>query len=151
MDISGLVFKRCLIQTGVMSLLYNFFDISQKVPEPIFFAAAPDIIADHIIEYLIIGYFDDQHHLIQIREICSDCADSVTIPIRKITYDALNLDARSIIMMHNHPSGDPRPSRCDIEQTREVARILHPLGVHIDDHLIVAGEQQFSFREAGLL
>jgi DNA repair protein RadC len=53
--------------------------------------------------------------------------------------------------MHNHPSGDPQPSQSDIKQTRDIARILSPLGVHIDDHLIIAGDQQFSFREAGLL
>ena len=134
-----------------MSLLYTFFDASAKQPEQIFFATTANIIGDQSAEYLIIGYFDDQHRLIQNREVCSDSVDSVVIPIRKITYDALNLDAHSIIMMHNHPSGDPKPSHCDIKQTREIARILHPLGVHIEDHLIVAGGQQFSFREAGLL
>jgi DNA repair protein RadC len=151
MDIVPLVLSSRLIHNQVMSLLYkNFTSLGQR-SEQGFLEAAPNFIADRNIEYLIIGYFDEQHCLIQIGEICSDCVDAVSVPVRKITHDALNLNARSIILMHNHPSGDPKPSQSDIKQTRDIARILSPLGVHIDDHLIVAGDQQFSFREAGLL
>lgn len=134
-----------------MSLLYKNPIVSVHRPEQEFLEAVPNIIADRNIEYLIIGYFDDQHCLIQIGEICSDCVDAVSVPIRKITHDALNMNARSIILMHNHPSGNPEPSQSDIRQTRDIARILSSLDIHIDDHLIIAGNHQFSFREAGLL
>jgi DNA repair protein RadC len=134
-----------------MSLLYKFSAVSAYKPGQEFLETVPIIIANKNVEYLIIGYFDDQHRLIQIGEICSDQVDAVSVPIRKITHDALNLNARSITLMHNHPSGDPKPSQGDIKQTRDIARILSPLGVYIDDHLIIAGDQQFSFREAGLL
>jgi DNA repair protein RadC len=134
-----------------MSLLYNFSDVYVNRPGKDFLERVPSIFADSNVEYLIIGYFDDQHCLIQIGEICSDCVDAVSVPVRKITHDALNMNACSIILVHNHPSGDPQPSQSDIKQTRNIARILTPLGVHIDDHLIIAGDQQFSFREAGLL
>jgi DNA repair protein RadC len=134
-----------------MSLLYNSSIVSTHEPEQEFLETVPNIIADKTIEYLIIGYFDDQRRLIQIGEVCSNRVDAVSVPVRRITHDALNLNARSIILMHNHPGGDPKPSQGDIKQTRDIARILAPLGVHIDDHLIVARDQQFSFREAGLL
>jgi DNA repair protein RadC len=134
-----------------MSFLYNKFDVPTHEPEQGFLETVPNISADRNIEYLIIGYFDDQHCLLQIGEVCSNRVDAVSVPVRKITHDALNLNACSIILMHNHPSGDPQPSQSDIKQTRDIARILSPLGVHIDDHLIVAGDHQFSFREAGLL
>jgi DNA repair protein RadC len=134
-----------------MSLLYKKPVASVHKPEQEFLETAPHIIADRSIEYLIVGYFDDQHSLIQIGEICSDCVDAVSVPVRKITHDALRMNARSIVLMHNHPSGDPQPSQSDIKQTRDIARILSPLGVDIDDHLIIAGDHQFSFREAGLL
>jgi DNA repair protein RadC len=134
-----------------MSLLYNKFDVSTHQSGQGFLETVPNISADRNIEYLIIGYFDDQHRLLQIGEVCSNRVDAVSVPVRKITHDALNLNACSIILMHNHPSGDPKPSQSDIKQTRDIARILSPLGVHIDDHLIVAGDRQFSFREAGLL
>jgi DNA repair protein RadC len=134
-----------------MSLLYKNSIVPVLRPKQEFTEVIPDIIASRNIEYLIIGYFDDQRRLIQIGEICSDCADAVSVPVRKITHDALNMNACSIILMHNHPSGDPHPSQSDIKQTRDIARILSPLGVDIDDHLIIAGDLQFSFREAGLL
>lgn len=134
-----------------MSLSYNISIVSACDQSKEFVESAPGIIADSSIEHLIIGYFDDQRRLIQIGEVSSDCADMVAVPIRKIAHDALNINAQSIILMHNHPSGDPYPSRGDIQQTREICRVLSPLGVHIDDHLIIAGNHQFSFREAGLL
>jgi DNA repair protein RadC len=134
-----------------MSLLYKIFAILASKPERDFLDAIHDVIADRDIEYLIVGFFDDQHRLIQIEEICCDLEGAVSVPVRKITHDALNVNARSIMLIHNHPSGDPQPSAADIKQTRDIARILSPLGVHIDDHLIVAGGQHFSFREAGLL
>jgi DNA repair protein RadC len=134
-----------------MSLLYNSSIVSTHEPEQEFLETVPNIIADKTIEYLIIDYFDDQRRLIQIGEVCSNRVDAVSVPVRRITHDALNLNARSIILMHNHPGGDPKPSQGDIKQTRDIARILAPLGVHIDDHLIVARDQHFSFREAGLL
>jgi DNA repair protein RadC len=151
MDIMALVLSVRLNQKCVMSLLYKNSIVPLERPEKEFIEAVPDIIADRNIEYLIIGYFDHQRRLIQIGEMCSDGADAVSVPIRKITHDALNMNACSIILMHNHPSGDPHPSQSDIKQTRDIARILSPLGVDIDDHLIIAGDHQFSFREAGLL
>jgi DNA repair protein RadC len=134
-----------------MSLLYKISASSTSEPKQDFLESVPNIIANKTIEYLIIGYFDDQRRLIQIVEVCSNRVDAVSVPVRKITHDALNLNAHSIILMHNHPGGDPKPSQGDIKQTRDIARILNPLGVQIDDHLIIAGDQQYSFRQAGLL
>ena len=134
-----------------MSPLYNFHSESSTKNVKAFCVSASYQIADKSIEHLVIGYFDDQHRLIQVGEACSNEIDALTVPVRKITRIALNLNAHSIVLMHNHPSGDPKPSRNDIKQTRDIARILSPLGVSIDDHVIVAGDQQYSFREAGLL
>jgi DNA repair protein RadC len=78
-----------------MSLLYKNFIVPVHRPEQEFLETAPNIIADRSIEYLIIGYFDDQRCLIQIGEICSDCVDAVSVPVRKITHDALNMNAQS--------------------------------------------------------
>ncbi len=151
MDFSKLASKGELIQSKSMSPLYNFHPDFPTKNVKAFCIRASYQIADKSIEHLVIGYFDDQHRLIQVGEACSDGIDTLSVPIRKITHDALNLNAHSIILMHNHPSGDPKPSRNDIKQTRDMARILSPLGVSIDDHVIVAGDQQYSFREAGLL
>lgn len=151
MDFTELASCNNLIHYSVMSFSYKISPAPPAESVSAFFGDASFQIADQTSEYLIIGYFDDQQRLIQIGEVWSDEVDAVSVPVRKITHDALNLDAHSIILMHNHPSGDPRPSQGDIKQTREIARILGPLGIHLDDHLIVAGNRQFSFREAGML
>ena len=151
MDFTGLASCGNLIHYKVMSFSYKISPARPRDNARAFFGDASFQIADQTSEYLIIGYFDDQQRLIQIGEVWSGQANSVSVPVRKITHDALNLNAHSIILMHNHPSGDPRPSSGDIKQTREIARILGPLGIHLDDHLIVAGDHQFSFREAGML
>lgn len=151
MDVMELASCNNLIHYIMMSFSYKILPAPLVESASAFFGDASFQIADQTSEYLIIGYFDDQQRLIQIGEVWSDEVDAVSVPVRKITHDALNLDARSIILMHNHPSGDPRPSLGDIKQTREIARILGPLGIHLDDHLIVAGNRQFSFREAGML
>jgi DNA repair protein RadC len=73
------------------------------------------------------------------------------VPLRDIARTALTLDARSVVIRHNHPSGDVRPSRADLLATRQIVAALNLIGVSVHDHHIVAGEQCFSFREAGLI
>ncbi len=54
-------------------------------------------------------------------------------------------------MTHNHPSGDPTPSRADIEMTREIAKALSPLGVQLHDHVIVGRTKHSSLKSLGLI
>ncbi len=64
---------------------------------------------------------------------------------------ALELGASAIIMVHNHPSGDPTPSRGDIEMTREVAAACERLGIALHDHVIIAREGHASLKAMGLV
>jgi DNA repair protein RadC len=102
-------------------------------------------------EHLIVGYFDAKGNLLKATELCSSHCRSINIPYRQIVHNALNCQAHSIVLIHNHPSGDPSPSRADKSQTRNIARVLKALDIHVDDHLIVAGDRLFSFYAAGLL
>ncbi len=76
---------------------------------------------------------------------------SARVPLRDIARTALSLDARSVLIRHNHPSGDVTPSRMDLAVTREIVAALGLIGVFVDDHHIVAGDRYFSFRNAGLI
>lgn len=116
-----------------------------------FLAEAPLAIADAAVETFLIGYFDADHKLMQIDVISSHAKSSAPVPFRKITGNAINLEARSVVLAHNHPSGDPLPSRADIHATQDIARLFRPLDIHVDDHLIVSRGQIFSFRDAGML
>jgi DNA repair protein RadC len=64
---------------------------------------------------------------------------------------ALELSASAIILVHNHPSGDPTPSRADIQMTSQIAEIAKPLGIALHDHIIVGRDGHASFRGLQLL
>ena len=70
---------------------------------------------------------------------------------REVFRAAIAEAAASVIVVHNHPSGDPAPSRADVEATRRLAAALAPLAVALHDHLVFAGGDFRSFRELGLL
>jgi DNA repair protein RadC len=70
---------------------------------------------------------------------------------REVARRALELAACSVILVHNHPSGDPTPSRADIEMTREVAKALGALGIKLHDHLVVGRGEAVSMKPMGLI
>ena len=70
---------------------------------------------------------------------------------REVVRRALELNASALIMVHNHPSGDPTPSKADIEMTRAVRDTLRPLGITLHDHLVIGRRGHTSFKSVGLL
>ena len=82
-----------------------------------------------------------------------DCGTVDHTPVypREIIRRALQLNASAVILVHNHPSGDPTPSRADIDMTREIVALANPLGITVHDHLIVGRNGHASFRALGLL
>jgi len=70
---------------------------------------------------------------------------------REIMKRALELNASALILAHNHPSGDPTPSRADIEMTKQIVAVAKPLGITVHDHIVIAREMDASFKALGLL
>ena len=77
--------------------------------------------------------------------------DHAPIYPREVARRALELNATAVIMVHNHPSGDPAPSSADIEATRKVAEALKAIGVTLHDHLIVGRTGHASLKSQGLM
>ncbi len=77
--------------------------------------------------------------------------DHTPVYPREVVKRALELGATALIMVHNHPSGDPAPSKADIEMTREVKAAAEKLGIALHDHLIVSKSGYNSFKTMGLL
>ena len=77
--------------------------------------------------------------------------DHTPVYPREVIKRALELGATALIMVHNHPSGDPTPSKADIEMTREVREAAEKLGIALHDHLIVSKDGYNSFKTMGLL
>jgi DNA repair protein RadC len=70
---------------------------------------------------------------------------------REVIERALELGASSIILAHNHPSGDPTPSQPDIDMTNKIATAAKAVGISVYDHLIIADGSHYSFKSYGLL
>lgn len=77
--------------------------------------------------------------------------DHTPVYPREVVRRALELGASAIIMVHNHPSGDPTPSAADVEMTRQVAEAGQKLGISLHDHVIVGRGSHASFKSLGLL
>ncbi|SKA39308.1 DNA repair protein RadC [Enhydrobacter aerosaccus] len=77
--------------------------------------------------------------------------DHTPVYPREVIKRALELGAAALILVHNHPSGDPKPSRDDIEMTKEIRKAAEALGISIHDHLVIGRKGHASFRSLGLL
>lgn len=77
--------------------------------------------------------------------------ESIELPVRDIIVDAARLGSAGIILAHNHPSGDDRPSSADCSAMRKLARAGEAIDLTILDHLIFAGKRCSSMRRMGLL
>ena len=88
-----------------------------------------------------------------IRDEVQHCGTIDHTPVypREVVKRAIALGASSLIMVHNHPSGDPTPSKSDIEMTREVVKAAETLGIAVHDHVIIGRTGHTSLKALGLL
>jgi DNA repair protein RadC len=77
--------------------------------------------------------------------------DHTPVYPREVVKRALELSATAVILVHNHPSGDPTPSRADIQMTQAIVEVARPLGIAVHDHLIVGKEGHASFKGLKLI
>ncbi|MBU3033343.1 RadC family protein [Tritonibacter mobilis] len=96
-------------------------------------------------------YLDRKNVLIADEEQGRGTVDHVPVYPREVAKRALELNSSALILVHNHPSGDPTPSQADIAMTRKVEAALDALGITLHDHLIIGASDELSFRSEGLL
>ncbi|WP_114961892.1 RadC family protein [Tritonibacter mobilis] len=96
-------------------------------------------------------YLDRKNALIADEEQGRGTVDHVPVYPREVAKRALELNSSALILVHNHPSGDPTPSQADIAMTRKVEAALDALGITLHDHLIIGASDELSFRSEGLL
>jgi DNA repair protein RadC len=102
-------------------------------------------------EQFRILFLDKRNKLIADEVQQQGTVDHTPVYVREVVKRALELSASAIILVHNHPSGDPTPSRADIDMTKMIADAARPLGVAIHDHIIVGRDQIASFRGLRLM
>lgn len=96
-------------------------------------------------------FLDKKNGLIADEVQQSGTVDHTPVYPREVVRRALELRASALILVHNHPSGDPTPSRADIDMTRTIVDVAKPLGIVIHDHVIVGRDGHASFRGLKLL
>ena len=97
-------------------------------------------------EQFRILFLDKRNQLIADEVQQSGTVDHTPVYPREVVKRALELSATAIILVHNHPSGDPTPSRADIDMTKAVADVAKPLGILLYDHIIVGKEGHASLK-----
>ncbi len=103
------------------------------------------------IEQFRLLFLDKKYGLLKDELHQGGTLDQVPLYPREVLRRGLELNAACLIMAHNHPSGDPQPSRADIDITRHLVHSLMPFSLRILDHFIIGRHGYFSFREQGLL
>ena len=96
-------------------------------------------------------YLDRKNTLIADEEQARGTVDHVPVYPREVAKRALELNASALILVHNHPSGDPTPSPSDIDMTARVQAACEALGLTLHDHLIIGKSRELSFRSEGYL
>lgn len=102
-------------------------------------------------EQFRILYLDRKNVLIADEEQARGTVDHVPVYPREVVRRALDLNASALILVHNHPSGDPTPSSADVEMTVRIRDAADALGIALHDHLVIGKGREVSFRAEGYL
>jgi len=108
-------------------------------------------MADEKIEQFRVLFLDKKNILIADEVQQRGTIDHTPVYPREVVKRALELSASALILVHNHPSGDPTPSRADIEMTTQIVKAAQALGVRVHDHLVIGHRKEASFKGLGLL
>lgn len=102
-------------------------------------------------EQFRILFLDKRNRIVADEVQQQGTVDHTPVYVREIVKRALELSATAVILVHNHPSGDPTPSRADIEMTTQIVQAARNLGIVVHDHIVVGRDGHASFRGLGLM
>ena len=109
------------------------------------------VMAHRETEQFRILFLDRKNILIADEEQSKGTVDHVPVYPREVVKRSLELNASALILVHNHPSGDPTPSEADITITHQIEQALAVMGITLHDHLIIGKSRELSFRAEGLI
>ena len=102
-------------------------------------------------ECFAVLFLDSQHQLIQLETLFRGTLNQTSVYPREVALRALHHHAASVVLAHNHPSGQVQPSSADIALTRQLQQALSLLDIRVLDHIIVARGKSLSMAEQGLM
>ncbi len=121
--------------------------------------SSPSAIADYFMEYcrfltrekVIVMFLSSSNELIKWQELSEGTVNRSLLSPREIFIEALRCDAVSIILIHNHPSGDPDPSEVDIISTKRIIEAGRYVGIEVLDHIVIGDRSYVSLHEKGMI
>ncbi|MCB2015250.1 MAG: JAB domain-containing protein [Sphingobium sp.] len=119
---------------------------ASMIPETLITALSNHLDPVHMVRETSVTLFITDRPAVTDAMIIEGGSDGLTLPFREIWDRSQRADARHILLMHTHPSGDPRPSTQDIRVTRRLCVFMRPRGMRLMDHIILTQDQYFSFR-----
>jgi DNA repair protein RadC len=102
-------------------------------------------------EIVKIVYLNSQNQIVEFRDLAQGTVDSSFIYPREVIEGAIKCNAVSLVIVHNHPSGNPEPSESDKELTRDLVYAGSVMKINILDHIIIGDNRFFSFASAGMI
>ncbi len=108
-------------------------------------------LAHELTEEFRVLFLDNKNRLLRDEKFGDGTVNEAPAYPREIIKRAIELQASALILVHNHPSGDPTPSRADVQLTQAIADAAKPLGIRLHDHLVMARSGHESLRAKGLL
>ncbi len=108
-------------------------------------------MAHQLIERVRVLHLNTRNILIRDELMSEGSIDEAAVYVREVVKRAIELGSASIILVHNHPSGDPAPSRADIDLTRRIAEAAKRLGITLHDHVIIGTKGHVSLRAQGII
>ena len=138
--------------------LYNRFSINKKL-EKNYIISKPEDIYDLVKDDM--KYFEQEHFrilmlntkniVINIKDIFIGASDSSVIETRKVFKEALKYNAKNITICHNHPSGDPNPSKEDVNISLRIKEASKIIGINLLDHIIIGDNRFVSLKYKGVI
>ncbi len=113
--------------------------------------AVKPMIADANKEFFLALYLNTKNGIIKQEVISVGSLNANIVHPREVFRTVCMVSASSIIVAHNHPSGDPTPSREDIEITKKLAEAGKMMGIELLDHVIIGHDRNYGFKESGML
>ena len=109
------------------------------------------MLQDEATEVFAILCLSTKHRVLAYHEVSRGCLDSTLVHPREVFKAAILANAASVVLAHNHPSGDPTPSPDDMTLTRRLVDAGRLIGVDVLDHIVIGDGRYVSFRERGWL
>lgn len=108
-------------------------------------------MAGRVKEEFHVLHLNARNELIHAQKMSEGTVDEAAVHIREVMRSAMDAGAAAMILVHNHPSGDPQPSRADIDLTRRIADAAKRLDIAVHDHVIIGAKGHASLRAMGLI